>query len=48
MTNWAVNTIPTYDLVDGNWHFIKRDVDFQKIGQEVNKYLGIKVANSQE
>lgn len=48
MANWAVNTIPTYDLVDGSWHFIKRDVDFDKIGQEVNKYLGIKVANSQQ
>jgi len=48
MTNWAVNTIPTYDLVDGNWHFIKRDVDFGKVGEEVNKYLGIKVANSQQ
>jgi hypothetical protein len=48
MTSWAVNTIPTYDLVDGNWHFIKRDVDFGKIGEEVNKYLKIKVANSQQ
>lgn len=46
MTNWAVNTIPTYDLVDRNWHFIKRDVDFEKISQEVNKYLKVKVAAS--
>jgi len=48
MASWAVNTIPTYDLVDGNWKFIKRDVDFEKIGQEVNKYLKISVANSQQ
>lgn len=39
MTNWAVTTIPTYDLVDGNWHFIKRDVDFDKVPAEVAKYL---------
>jgi len=39
MTNWAVSTIPTYDLIDGNWHFIKRDVDFDKIPTEVAKYL---------
>lgn len=48
MANWAVSTIPTYDLVDGSWHFIKRDVEFGKIGAEVNKYLKIKVANSQQ
>jgi peroxiredoxin len=39
MSNWMISAIPTYDLVDGNWHFIKRDVDFSKVATEVAKYL---------
>jgi len=39
MTNWGASTIPTYDLVDGNWHFIKRDVDFNQLGLEIADYL---------
>jgi len=39
MLDWAVSTIPTYDLVDGNWHIIKRDVDFNDLHDEVSKDL---------
>jgi hypothetical protein len=39
MTSWGASTIPTYDLVDGNWHFIKRDVDFNQLGLEIDDYL---------
>ena len=39
MLDWAVSTIPTYDLVDGNWHIIKRDVDFNNLYDEVSKSL---------
>ncbi|MFI5158395.1 MAG: TlpA family protein disulfide reductase [Sphingobacteriales bacterium] len=39
MLDWAVSTIPTYDLVDGNWHIIKRDVDFGDLYDEINKDL---------
>jgi peroxiredoxin len=39
MLDWAVSTIPTYDLVDGNWHIIKRDVDFNDLYDEVSKSL---------
>jgi peroxiredoxin len=39
MLDWAVSTIPTYDLVDGNWHVIKRDVDFNDLYDEVSKDL---------
>jgi peroxiredoxin len=35
MTDWAVSIIPTYDLVDGNWHIIKRNIDFKNIVDEV-------------
>jgi hypothetical protein len=31
MLNWGVGSIPTYDLVDENWHFIKRDISFDDI-----------------
>jgi hypothetical protein len=39
LTNWAVTAVPTYDLVDGDWHIIKRDVDFEAIPTEVAGYL---------
>ena len=39
MIDWAVSTIPTYDLVDGNWHIIKRDIDFNDLYDEINKDL---------
>ena len=35
MIDWAVSIIPTYDLVDGNWHIIKRNIDFNNIVDEV-------------
>jgi peroxiredoxin len=41
MIDWAVSTIPTYDLVDGNWHIIKRDIDFNDLYDEINKDLKI-------
>lgn len=39
MANWGVSTIPTYDLVNSDWHFIKRDVEFNQLGIEVYEYL---------
>ena len=39
MTDWVISTIPTYDLVDGNWHIIKRDVDFNNIADIVDADL---------
>jgi peroxiredoxin len=39
LTNWAVTAVPNYDLVDGDWHIIKRDVDFEAIPTEVATYL---------
>jgi len=31
MLDWSVSTIPTYDIVDGNWHIIKHDIDFSDV-----------------
>jgi peroxiredoxin len=39
MTDWAISAIPTYDLVDGNWHVIKRDVDFNDLYDEIDNVL---------
>ena len=39
MVNWGVSSIPTYDLLDSNWHFIKRDVGFDDIYLTVKDYL---------
>jgi len=39
MLDWAVSTIPTYDLVDGKWHIIKRDVNFDDLYDEISKDL---------
>ena len=39
MTNWAISIIPTYDLVDGNWHIIKRNIELNNIVDEVKAAL---------
>jgi len=39
MANWGISTIPTYDLLDSNWHFIKRDVDFNDLYDAVRDQL---------
>ena len=39
LTNWAVTAVPTYELVNGDWHIIKRGVDFEAIPTEVAGYL---------
>jgi len=39
MDNWSVTAVPTYDLVDGSWHIIKRNVEYNQIGIEVQDYL---------
>jgi hypothetical protein len=39
MVDWSIDAIPTYDLVDGNWHFIKRNIDFGDFAEEVDKDL---------
>ena len=37
--NWSVTKIPHYDLVDGNWHMIERDVPIHAISVTVKQYL---------
>ncbi|MDB5136072.1 MAG: hypothetical protein JWP37_2675 [Mucilaginibacter sp.] len=37
--NWAVDKIPTYYLVDGNWNIIERDVQLQEVPLIVSRYL---------
>lgn len=37
--NWSVTKIPHYDLVDGNWHMIERDVPIGGIYATVKQYL---------
>jgi len=39
MQNWGVGTLPTYDLVDGNWHIIKRDIAFDDIALAIKDQL---------
>jgi peroxiredoxin len=39
MQNWGVGILPTYDLVDGNWHIIKRDVSFDDIDLAIKDQL---------
>jgi len=48
ITNWVVTAIPTYDLVDGEWHIIKRDVNFNDIPSEVAKYLKMALTSRQQ
>ena len=36
---WMVSKIPTYDLVDGNWKFIKNDVDFNDVFVDIMNNL---------
>jgi peroxiredoxin len=39
MQSWGVGTLPTYDLIDGNWHIIKRDVAFDDIDLAIKDQL---------
>jgi hypothetical protein len=39
VAGWSVSTVPTYDLVDGNWNIIKRDIDFANFAAEIHKVL---------
>jgi hypothetical protein len=41
MKEWAVKEIPTYDLLDGNWHIIKRGIAFEDIPGAVAGYLNV-------
>lgn len=37
--DWYITTIPSYYLVDENWHVVQRDISFSRIAFEVNDYL---------
>lgn len=37
--NWSVTSLPRYDLVDGNWHIIERDVAFLSVYITIQDYL---------
>jgi len=37
--NWSVTRLPRYDLVDGNWNMIERDISFGQVYLEVQQYL---------
>jgi peroxiredoxin len=37
--NWSVTRLPRYDLVDGNWQMIERDVSFGQVYLDVEQYL---------
>jgi hypothetical protein len=37
--NWSVARLPRYDLVDGNWQMIERDVSFGQVYLDVEQYL---------
>ena len=37
--NWGIKRIPTYYLVDGNWHIIDRDIYWSEIPVVINQYL---------
>jgi len=39
MQSWGVGTLPTYDLIDGNWHIIKRDIAFDDIDLAIKDQL---------
>ena len=39
MADWGVSTVPTYDLLDGGWHFIKRDIDFNDLADAIKDQL---------
>jgi hypothetical protein len=36
---WAISKIPTYDLVDGNWKIIERDVQLSEVPILVGRHL---------
>lgn len=37
--NWAIEKIPTYYLVDGNWNIIERDILLSEVPIVANRYL---------
>lgn len=37
--NWSLTRLPRYDLVDGDWHIIERDLTFSQVYLEVQQYL---------
>lgn len=37
--NWSLTRLPRYDLVDGNWHIIERNITFSQVYLEVQQYL---------
>ncbi|MES2278512.1 MAG: thioredoxin-like domain-containing protein [Bacteroidota bacterium] len=37
--NWGISLIPTYYLVDANWHIVDKDILWQEIPVAVNQYL---------
>jgi peroxiredoxin len=39
MANWEISAIPTYYLLDGNWHIIQREIPFHDIAVTVDDYL---------
>ena len=39
VNNWSITTLPTYFLVDKQWHIIKPNVAFTDIDTEVHEYL---------
>jgi hypothetical protein len=39
MTNWAIDDLPTYYLLDGKGRIIERDVSFNHISASVSNYL---------
>lgn len=39
VTNWGITHLPTYYLVDNNWHIVDKDVLWSEIPVAVNQYL---------
>lgn len=38
-TNWGIHTLPTYYLVDANWHIAYKDLSWSEIPVAINQYL---------
>ncbi|MBK0380270.1 peroxiredoxin family protein [Mucilaginibacter segetis] len=39
VSNWNITKLPTYFLIDENWHIIKADIDLIEVDSEVHDYL---------
>ncbi len=37
--SWVITSMPTYYLIDSDWHVLQRDITFSRINFEVNDYL---------